>query len=236
MKHIKIFTALLLPFLLITLSCKEDNPSGNPNPDPTDPLEAYVFIGEKVAGTSGYTVKLYMLESPFVGYNYVVARVVETGTSNLVKDAELMFMPSMEMPSMNHGTPNEMPKYDADMQGYTGTATFIMSSGTDSWIFTVKVTPDGQTQEHEAVFDIDVIDKDPPKMYSFDSPPGVKTYFVAIVEPRMPKVGMNPFEVVVYEMENMMMFPPVEDLIIEIDPQMPSMDMVHPIMLIQNIK
>ncbi len=59
-------------------------------------------------------------------------------------------------------------------------------------------------------------------------------YFVSLVEPMKPVVGINECEFTIHYKESMMSFPPAEDLTVEIEPEMPSMDHgspnnVHPV-------
>ena len=222
MKQLLKLTAIALSIIFITFSCKEETePINNPTPDP---LESYTVIGEQEVGNSGFTAKLYMLESPFVGYNYVVARLVETGTSNLVTNADVTFKPMMNMTSMSHSCPVEQPMYDADLNGYSGTTTFVMpTSQMGSWEYTLEVVAAGGMDVHTATFDITVMEKSEKKLYSFVSNTDNSKVFVALIEPKDPKVGMNSFEVVIYKKESMMMWPAYNGLMIEIDPQMPSM-------------
>ena len=49
------------------------------------------------------------------------------------------------------------------------------------------------------------------------------SYFITLVEPMHPEVGLNDIEITIHVKETMMAFPPVEDLIIEMVPTMPSM-------------
>ena len=68
------------------------------------------------------------------------------------------------------------------------------------------------------------MDKAEPQLFSFISAhdPNQRV-FVALVHPKMPEIGINDFEVVVYERQTMMSWPAVEMLNIEIDPEMPTM-------------
>jgi hypothetical protein len=68
-----------------------------------------------------------------------------------------------------------------------------------------------------------VVDKPESRLYSFLSTDGTTKVFVALVEPPKWKTGMNDFEIVIYQKASMMDFPPLENLLVEIEPEMPTM-------------
>ena len=49
------------------------------------------------------------------------------------------------------------------------------------------------------------------------------SYFITMIEPQNPEVGLNTFEMAIHIKQSMMSFPPVEDLNVEMTPSMPSM-------------
>lgn len=209
--------ALIIAFN--TTSCKEDKPD---DPVKQDPLDTYQKIGEQQ--TTGFRVQLFMEEAPFVGYNHVAVRVMETGSSEVEKDAVVQFAPRMRMGTMTHSTPFENPVYEENRNAFMGTSTFIMSDEqAGSWTFNVIVSLPGMAAD-TASFDIDVVAKPEARLYSFVSQQdSVTSYFVALRNPMKPQTGMNDFELMIYKRESMMSFPPVSDLQIEMSPMMPSM-------------
>lgn len=222
---------LALAAIFILSSCKEDEKTNTP-PTHKDPLEGYVMLGEEEATTLGYSIKLYSKEDPFTGYNYLVARLLETGTSNQITDANVVFKPMMDMGTMKHSCPTEQPIYNIGLEGYAGTATFVMPSMGGSWSVIIDVTPEGGTANEEVEIPITVEDKDEARIYNFMKEG--TGYFIAMVEPWKPAVGMNDYEIVIYKRESMMSWPAVTDLKVEIEPQMPSMghgspNNVHPV-------
>lgn len=210
-------TALMIAFSIT--SCEDDD---DPDPVVQDELSDFMKIGEQQL--TGMKVALYMMEDPYVGYNQVAVRVMEDGSDEVEEDASVDFLPMMDMGSMMHSTPHEDPVYRQDLRAYMGTSTFIMPGGTaGQWTFHVIASLPGMTAD-TASFDIDVMDKAETRLYQFVSAEDSTTaYFVALRNPMEPKVGMNDFELMIYERENMMSFPPAQDLQIEMTPEMPSM-------------
>lgn len=219
-----IFKLGMLPIMVLALafgSCKKEDPK--PEPTPQDPYENLYKIGEADASLNELHIALYMGEEPFMGYNYLYAVVTDLTTNNVIENAQVHFMPMMDMGAMQHSSPVEQPVWDADAIAYKGTVTFIMPSVNGTW--TVKVMTENPATHNigEATFAVNVINKPEPKLFSFVSATNNDKIFVALVEPRAPHTGMNDFDLVVYSKVNMMTFPPVSDLQISIEPEMPTM-------------
>ena len=70
---------------------------------------------------------------------------------------------------------------------------------------------------------VNVITNVEPRLFSFMSAVDNAKIFVALTDPREPVVGMNDFGLVIYSKQDMYSFPPVSDLKIEIEPEMPTM-------------
>ncbi len=207
---------LATPFV----SCKEEKQTDTPNPDP---LAEFQLIGEESFPTAGYTVQLYMMESPFVGYNQLAVRLSDPADGTVITNADIRFNPIMDMGTMMHSTPFEKPVYDAGMKAYLGSCTFIMpSSATAQWTFTVIGDIEGAIAD-TAHFQIEVQQSDPSRLYSFVSALDSASYFVALRYPQHPQVGLNDLALMVYRRQSMLDFPPATDLQIEIDMHMPSM-------------
>jgi hypothetical protein len=163
-----------------------------------------------------------MDEAPFMGYNYVYA-VVKDAAGNVVESADVFFTPMMDMGMMMHSSPVEQPMWNSDAKADKGTVTFIMPSANGSWTVEVYVEDMSTMEMGAATFPIDVMTKPEAKLFSFMSTVDQSKIFVALVEPQMPSVGLNDFEVVIYKKTSMMDFPPVTDLNLTIDPEMPTM-------------
>jgi hypothetical protein len=223
MKYFKIIFIPLLAIALFATSCKKEET--NPGTPVDDPLSEYVLISETPATTLDYTIKIYAQEALFVGYNYILVQVKDNATGEILDNPDVMFMPVMEMNSgMMHACPLEQPTYNTSLQVMEGTITFVMPSmGQGKWNLGLKLKNTAGTEE-DINIDVDVMQKAEPQLFSFVSTHDPnQNVFVALVNPRMPQIGINDFEVVAYERQSMMSWPALEMLNIEIDPEMPTM-------------
>jgi hypothetical protein len=223
MKYFKIIFIPLLAIALFATSCKKEET--NPGTPVDDPLSEYVLISETSAATLDCTVKVYAQEALFVGYNYILVQVKDNATGEILDNPNMMFMPVMEMNSgMMHACPLEQPTYNTSLQVMEGTITFVMPSmGQGKWNLGLKLKNTAGTEE-DINIDVDVMQKAESQLFSFVSANNPnQSVFVALVNPRMPQIGINDFEVVVYERQSMMSWPALEMLNIEIDPEMPTM-------------
>jgi hypothetical protein len=140
-----------------------------------------------------------------------------------VESANVSYMPMMDMGMMQHSSPVEQPVWDAAIKAMKGTVTFIMPSTTGTWTVKVMVNDQSTMQMGEAIFPVTVVDPAEARLFSFVSTVDQAKIFVALVQPASPKVGINDFEVAIYEKIGMMDFPPVGDLNVTIEPEMPTM-------------
>ena len=223
MKFFKTIFTPLLAIALFATSCKKEET--NPGTPVDDPLSEYVLISETPATTLDYTIKIYAQEALFVGYNYILVQVKDNATGEILDNPDVMFMPVMEMNSgMMHACPLEQPTYNTSLQVMEGTITFVMPSmGQGKWNLGLKLKNTAGTEE-DINIDVDVMQKAEPQLFSFVSAHNPnQNVFVALVNPRMPQIGINDFEIVAYERQSMMSWPALEMLNIEIDPEMPTM-------------
>ena len=207
----------------IAFSCQNED-----EPTPFEPFKDMTKIISSQTGFDAYKMDVYMNESPFVGFNYVYVDVYDSLSGERATDWEVAYASLMTMmmngTTMKHTCPVEQPTFDTELQAYSGASVFIMpTTDMGSWEFVVNYSnTDG---EGSLTFGIDVFEKDDPALISFvaEHNPDLK-YFVALIEPSKPDVGINDFELGIYMKESMMSFPAVDGLTVAIEPEMPSMD------------
>ena len=206
---------------MIGQSCKKDEtPTTNPNP-----LDEYVVIGEMDATTLNYSIKVYASEALFVGYNHVLVQVKDKSSGEIISNPMVTFKPLMDMTTgMKHACPVEQPTYNTSLQVAQGTVTFVMPSGLlGVWNLGIELE-DGSGATEQIDIMVTVVQKTEPELFSFISAADSnQSVFVALVSPMNPSIGSNEFEVVVYERKTMMDWPIIENLEIEIEPEMPTM-------------
>ncbi len=217
MKNNAYINMTLFLSLLIFYSCEDqENLDGE-----TDMVE----IGMAISQNNTYEIKLFAQDTLFEGYNPVYLSIKEIDSNNKLTDAVIHMQPIMDMIDMVHAAPVENPEGLANEEGlFEGAIVFIMPS-TDMMGWTLKVEVGSGTESDMAEMSIPVVRSlEEPRKISVISPLDDTKYFLSLVQPTEPIVGMNDCEIAVHYKENMMSFPPVTDLSIEISPEMPSMD------------
>ncbi|MFB6317950.1 FixH family protein [Saccharicrinis sp. FJH54] len=216
-KLLRYVGALLLPSVMVLSSC-EDN-----NTDPVNQTEM-ITIAEGISHSGDYSVKIMAVDSLFEGYNKLHISLFETGTQTVVNDAVMQFHPLMDMMTKVHAAPVENPVQSEQNGSYDGAIVFIMPS-TDDMGWSLKLTIDDGGFR-------DTINLQLPKVRALDEVRKIMVvsgidstvYFVSLLSPMDPVVGMNDIEFAVHYKQNMMSFPAADDLTLEIEPEMPSMD------------
>ena len=208
---------MLLSAVFVFSSCENND---------TDPIieTGMVTIAEGTTNSGNYTVKIMAEDSLFEGYNKLYVDLSEVGSETSLDDVTVQFHPLMDMMTKVHAAPVENP-VQTDMGGmYGGAVVFIMPS-TDDMGWSLKLTLNDAGIEDTINFQL-------PKVKALSEVRKIMVvsdidstvYFVSLVSPFNPEVGMNDIEFAVHYKENMMSFPSADDLSITIDPEMPSMD------------
>lgn len=184
-----------------------------------------VKISTAMTENSAFEVTLYANDTLFEGYNRLFISVTEAASQEKVTDAVIQLHPLMDMIDMKHAAPTENPVEIANEDGYfEGAVVFIMPS-TQMMGWTLGVDVSIGDKEETATLVIPVVKSlEEARKFNLISPLDDTKYFVSLVEPTQPEVGMNDFELTVHYKENMMSFPATEGLNIEIEPEMPSME------------
>ncbi|MBL0356128.1 MAG: FixH family protein [Chitinophagaceae bacterium] len=220
----KSFLAIALPvFICIAatlFSCKKDTVT---EPDPTAGLtkqaEAYV-IG---AGTK--VVVYSKTNSIYTGYNQFFIAVYDSVSGTRIEDAHIHLMPMMDMGMMQHSAPYENPVSTTAVNHlFPCSIVFIMPSMAGaSWTLEMEVHNHVSDKEGMASIPLTVADPAISRMRSFTGVHDGGKYFVALIEPAVPKVGINEMEIAIYKKESMMSFPADSSLSVVLTPEMPSM-------------
>ncbi len=207
---LKFILGLFISMLIVT-AC-DNTTDGTTEIDPTADL---TMIEE--AHATGTLVKVYADKMPEVGYNSFYVTLADSATGKSIEQATVLFKPMMDMGTMKHAAPIENP---ASMQAenglFQGAVSYIMAG---MWSMTIEFD-DQAGHQGMITFMTDVAaTQHVKKVTGSDS----MMYFITLVQPMAPKVGMNDFEICVNYKQNMMSFPEVSDVTVEIEPTMPSM-------------
>lgn len=226
MKNFKLHTLLVLALATFSLgSC--DN-TDTPDPTPVDPFENLIYIGETDVVGAGAIVKIYAEDELFVGYNRIhIALYDSANHATQLTDAQIEFSPMMDMGTMQHTCPVENPGMTVEegTKAFKGAAVFIMPT-TDSgaWTFNISVHNNVNNQDGIASLIITVVEKNEPRLITFVSDFDSTKLFVARIDPVEPVIGLNDIVFGIYKMESMMSFPTVDGYVMEMVPEMPSMN------------
>jgi len=213
-----IFLCLISVFLV---SCDNDEPI-------VPVTNNYIKVAEAISTNSSFKVEMYSKDSLFVGYNKLYFKITDNITGLSVNQATLALHPLMDMVTFKHACPVENPAGNLPTDGYYSGVIIFSMPGTNSWSVGVDVTANGKTETSLLNLSKVIATNPGQKIVVIDSVmnAGVLTqtkYPISLVTPSAWKVGINPFEITVNMMQDMMNFPVCNDLTVEITPEMPSM-------------
>ena len=216
MTNLKYWFGVLSVFFFI--ACNQENVE----PELETGLEA---ITEGITDQANFKVTLLSEDTLFHGYNKVWFAVEDQATGEKVTNASLSLYPEMDMIDMKHSAPFENPDQMANENGlFEGAVVFIMPDTDEmKWRLKVNLNVDN-TSDSVWLLIPHVKSLEEPKIINFISAVDQKKYFVSLVEPVNPKVGINKLILAIHYKENMMSFPGDENVSVAINPQMPSMD------------
>ncbi|MCF1192087.1 hypothetical protein LRR18_10875 [Mangrovimonas sp. AS39] len=210
-----IYPIILL--VLFSVACSEDDTEFFP----TNELEGLTKIQE--LSNDSHVVELYSKSGTLsTGYNVVSVRIKNLSNNTYVENAEITWLPVMQMPTMNHSCPKSDPVQVANMNAlYQGFMIYQMTNSDGSgWSLTIDYTIDDVS--YTVSSELMVFQSNLQNVSSFMGSDDSR-YVVALIEPEAPIIGINEMVVGVYKMETMMSFPVVENYLLTLDPRMPGM-------------
>jgi len=179
-----------------------------------------IVLGE--AKMAGATLQLVAHEPLHTGYNAVMVHATGAGGQPLT-GAQVTYQPMMAMvDGKDHSAGTEQPVEEQPGM-YHGAVAFPMPSGPDlgTWALTVRITDTVSGISGETPFAVEVA---PATLSgSFVGTDESKVFLMAVQPGTQPLVGKQPFEVFAMTKEGMMDWPPLDDLTLEIMPEMPTM-------------
>ncbi|MEO9004640.1 MAG: hypothetical protein ABI288_07875 [Ginsengibacter sp.] len=195
-------------FLFLLSSCKKENAQLE------KPAITKIKIGE-VVNSQNLKATMWSDDSIATGYHKLYLSVTDA-SGNDVNNATVNVLPLMKMSMMTHSSPFEKPVYNPASKLYEFAVVFTMPSGSDSW--SVKATINGEDQ----TFNINVPAAKTKLVGSYVGTDGSK-YVVSLVPLKKWEVGLNDIKILVNKMADMMTFPSMDGLNIQMTPEMPSM-------------
>lgn len=214
---------MLLPALTCMLvlfnSCKKDETAE------VDPTIGLTKQAEGFAIGAAVKVVMYTKQATInAGYTQFYVALYDSASGARVEDAHVELTPMMNMGMMRHSAPYENPASAKSVNHlFPCSVVFIMSSMGGSW--TVDVNIHNHLTDKEGSLTIPFTVAEPAKstIKSFTAAHDGGKYFVALIEPSAPKVGINDMEIAIYKKTSMMDFPADSSLSVVLTPEMPSM-------------
>ncbi len=209
---------ILYAFSITLISCEKTGDNEEEKPE-------LVKIASAVSEDQSFEVELYALDTLFEGYNKLFFRLTDKETMKPLSEATLNLEPMMDMITMKHSAPFENPAGVVNADGYfEGAVVFIMPSSNDmGW--TLEVGVKTADKEESAIIDVPLVRSlEEARKIDVISAIDETKYFISLVEPAEPEVGINRCEFTIHYKKNMMSFPAALGLTMEIEPEMPSMD------------
>ena len=188
---------------------------------PVNEVADLLLIQEVVNGSQ--TIELFNKKGMFeTGYNAISIRIKDNTTDSYIEDASLSWMPMMQMPTMQHSCPKSaIAKAVGKSTVYEGFIIYQMTNTDGSgWSITIDYTINGV--DYSVTETIEVLQYDNQNVASFKASDDTR-YILALIEPQNPSIAINEMKVGLFKMQNMMIFPVVEDYTITLDPRMPGM-------------
>lgn len=207
---------MFLPMLILFASCEKDDVA-----IPPDPLAGLHKITETVS--EGTTITLYAQQPSLVtGYNRLFITLTDVSSGNNFENVAVDVKPMMDMGMMQHSSPVENAVYSSTRTAYATQVVFTMPTSPSgewwleiSFIHPVSMVPVSTT--------LPVSVDQGTGLYIFQSLFDNARFYVALVEPQSPTVGINDLELAVFKQENSMSYPADSSLTINFEPEMPTM-------------
>lgn len=205
---------------VIFTSCKKDDVTE------TNPTEGLTKQAEGYAAGAAAKVVVYTKESTiYSGYQRFYIALYDSTTGKFIDDAHVKLTPTMDMGTMMHNAPYENPQSEEAVNHlFPCSVAFIMSSMGGSWTVKVNVHNHNAGKEGTITFPFTVAEPAKARIKSFTAAHDGQKYFVSLIEPSSPKVGINDMEIAIYKKVSMMSWPADSSLSVVLTPEMPTMN------------
>jgi len=213
------FSSVILCIAVTLSACKKTD---TPEQDPTKGLTK---LTEGFAAGAAAKVEVYTKETAVTsGYTKLYFALYDSLSGKRIDEAHIQLTPMMDMGTMQHSSPYENPASEmATAHLFPGSVFFIMSSMGGTWTVKIKVYNHLNNKEGTLTVPVTVNEPAKPRMKSFTALHDGSKYFISLIEPSSPKVGINDMEIAIYKKASMMSFPADSSLSVILTPEMPTM-------------
>ncbi len=220
---------VLIIIALVFYGCGKDNPIVNGNNDPSD----YVKIFNAESGINKFEVYSKSSSNFIYGYNEIGFKVYINNaaqTSGFVKFKPTMYH-GINGPSHSVPVP-EQYNFDSEKSMFTGYAIFIMYDTSAFWAADFNFN--NTMRIDSAIFTLNYSTKT--QIVAWDNSILEKTYFLSMIKPDIPRVGLNDLILMLHETDDMFSYSEVNNAEMFIRPWMESMghgssNNTHPAMI-----
>jgi hypothetical protein len=205
--------------IVVFNSCKKANDLS------ADPFANLTKIAEGQAAGAAAKVEIYAAEKNlYSGYTRLYLALYDSITGARIEDAHIHLTPMMDMGTMQHSAPYENPASTTAVNHlFPCSVTFLMSSMGGNWTLSVAVHNHLNGKAGTLTVPLQVMDPAKARIKSFNSLYDGSKYFVSLIEPVTPKIGINDMELAIYKKVSMMSYPADSSLSVQLTPEMPTM-------------
>ncbi len=189
----------------------------------TSPTAGYTKITEGYATGAAAKVEVYTTAPViYTGYTNLYIALYDSVSGSRIENANIQLTPMMDMGSMQHSSPFENPaSAQAVNHLFPCSVVFLMPSAAGNWSVSVSVWVNGKWGSFS--FPVTVTDPVKSTLKSFTALNNGTKYFVALINPMQPHVGINDMEIAIYKKESMMSYPAENGFTVLMEPEMPAM-------------
>jgi hypothetical protein len=222
-----ILTISFVCFALLGFGCgqKKSDDSSQGNAD--DTIKVATAQRPLVKISSGYArgaatkIDVFASDSLAVGYNKLYVALADSATGTPVTEAHIHLTPTMSMPGMQHGSPQEDPPPLAANGKFSGAAIFSMASNEMMiWTLNVKVHNHASMKEGTATLPVSVR---PSSLLQETLTADNKVLMISLMRPVQPKSGVTDVEIVVHRQQDKMTFVSINDYAVSLSAEMTGM-------------
>lgn len=219
MKNILKYLAIA-SFSFLFASCDKKND------DTPNPTINKVKVGEAYVLGAATKVQLWADADLSTGYNQLFIVALDSVSNQQKTEATFAIKPLMTMTmdggmTMQHSCPFEQANASGKKDNLTPAAAVFSMPSSDSGFWEMEVT---LNNHKKVLIPINVKEPAASRLVMITTPaPAKVTYLVALIPNPTYKIGANDFELLVTKKINGMTYEPVNDLSIEITPEMPDM-------------
>ena len=204
---------------ILFTSCKKDTVTE------INPTEGLTKQAEGYAAGAATKVVVYTKETTiYAGYQKLYIALYDSASGNFVEDAHVKLTPNMDMGMMQHTAPFENPESTLAVNKlFPCSVSFVMASMGGSWTVKVHVHNHSSGKGGDVVLPFTVAEPAKPRIKSFTAAHDGGQYFVSLIQPAVPKVGINDMEIAIYKKVSMTSWPADSSLSVVLTPEMPTM-------------